>query len=62
LASGGTVSSSREATSQVGVSMWRSSSSVIIVGPPGASAVTTPQIGTDAANSSGYTVVIFRLM
>ena len=53
LGSGGTVVSSSEVTSQVGVSICLNSASVISGGPPGWRDVTTPQIGTDAANRSG---------
>ena len=52
LGSGGTVGSSREATSHVGVSISLSWASVSSGGPPGSRDSTTPQIGTAAANRS----------
>ena len=52
LASGGTVSSSREATSHVGVLIVASAASLISGGPPGVWGSTTRQSGTDAANKN----------
>ena len=52
LVSGGTVVSSREATSQVGVVIRLNSASVISGTLLPRKGATTPQIGTEAANRS----------